>query len=222
MLHYSILVLGDSHTRCFLSENTQNSIFKYEVKCVTGASAQGAVNPNSTTNALQEFQNILSTDTSIYDAVTIQLGEVDCGFVIWYRSQKYKISIQEQVNLSLANYEKFLKEIVEPKFKNVLVLSVPMPFIEDTSNNNFLSGSRKGITASLKDRTELTLNYNKKLYNICQKNKYHFIDVTNDTVDDRFKVKQEYLNKNKWDHHMNPKVIWKVYEKRIKECLDLI
>ena len=51
---------------------------------VTGSSAQGVVNPNSKTNALPIFRDILSKNAESHTHCMTMLGEVDCGHVIWY------------------------------------------------------------------------------------------------------------------------------------------
>lgn len=44
------------------------------------------------------------------------LGEVDCGFVIWVRSKKYNISIDNQINESITNLFNFIKNEVLNKY----------------------------------------------------------------------------------------------------------
>ena len=84
-----ILVLGDSHSNVF---NLSKKDFLVEF--IGGATAQGSVNPNSKTNSLNIFTEKLKTlDLSKISNVIIMLGEVDCGFVIWYRHKKHNISI---------------------------------------------------------------------------------------------------------------------------------
>ena len=50
-----ILVLGDSHSEIFNYCNKKQKNIHFEVVIVGGATAQGSVNPNSTTNALSIF-----------------------------------------------------------------------------------------------------------------------------------------------------------------------
>ena len=44
------------------------------------------------------------------------LGKVDCGFVIWVRSKKYNISIDNQINESVTNLFNFIKNEVLNKY----------------------------------------------------------------------------------------------------------
>ena len=51
-----ILCCGDSHTRVFDYCNSRQNEFVFDVCVVSGATAQGAVNPNSKTDALNIFE----------------------------------------------------------------------------------------------------------------------------------------------------------------------
>ncbi len=96
-----ILVLGDSHCDIFRYCNIKQNDIYFDVHNVGGATAQGSVNPNSNTNALNIFRNkIHKINKTDYKYVIINLGEVDCGFVIWYRKKKYNISTEEQLKIT--------------------------------------------------------------------------------------------------------------------------
>ena len=84
-----VLVCGDSHTRIFSYCNKQQSQFTFNVCEVGGATAQGAVNPNSKTDALGIFSTKLK-NTPNADKVLIMLGEVDCGFLGKVKTLQYK------------------------------------------------------------------------------------------------------------------------------------
>ena len=78
------------------------------------------------------------------------LGEVDCGFVIWVRSKRENISVDEQINNSINNLFKFL-ETRAKKFnnENIIIAGVPLPTIRDTTDkklfvNNILSKKMGG------------------------------------------------------------------------------
>ncbi len=91
----------------------------------------GLANPHSQTQAMPIFMEYLHRLNSL-DHVVFCLGEVDCGFVIWYRAEKYGTSIMEQFELSLENYfnliDAYLKELLAA---NVIVCSTPLPTIPD-------------------------------------------------------------------------------------------
>ena len=102
-----ILCCGDSHTRVFNYCNSRQNEFVFDVCVVSGATAQGAVNPNSKTDALNIFEKKINSTRA--DKILIMLGEVDCGFVIWVRSKRYNISIDDQINISVNNLFTFLR-----------------------------------------------------------------------------------------------------------------
>lgn len=102
-----ILCCGDSHTGVFEYCNKMQTKYKFDVCCVGGATAQGAVNPNSKTDALNIFKKKITKSKT--DKILIMLGEVDCGFVIWVRSKKYNISVDEQINTCVENLFIFIQ-----------------------------------------------------------------------------------------------------------------
>ena len=84
----NIIVLGDSHALVSMSRRFRRyfPLTKFDVCSVGGATTSGLDNPNSLTAAYEMFSNKLSSvpENSI---VIVMLGEVDTGFVIWWRSQ---------------------------------------------------------------------------------------------------------------------------------------
>ena len=104
-----ICVLGDSHSNVFNHCNC-NTI-KFDVKVVPGATAQGCVNPNSMTNALQIYESHIIQNKK-YDKVLIMLGEVDCGYLVWVRSKRYNISVESQIDLCINNICDFINTIL--------------------------------------------------------------------------------------------------------------
>ena len=82
-----LLVLGDSHANVF--RHWRIRIFlprtKFQFCIVGGATVSGLDNPNSQTQAIHHFSDALAS-TSATVIITL-LGEVDTGFVIWYRAK---------------------------------------------------------------------------------------------------------------------------------------
>lgn len=219
----NILVLGDSHTLCFCNNTNPEISYRlaYTVKSVGGATAQGSVNPNSKSNALQKFTKSLQT-TDLHTNVCLQLGEVDCGFVIWYRAHKHGITIQNQLETSLHNYQKFIHETVEKKYSpaDIILLSATLPTIKDNTDPSILKGARSEVIASQLERTNLTLEYNDRLQNICKINGYNWVSVVRETLNSRTGIVDDYwLNIDPKDHHLNPILIGPLYEKKILEVL---
>lgn len=212
------LVFGDSHTEVFKYANSKQDLFKFDVCTVQGASAQGVVNPNSKTDALKIFSNVLfKVDIKKYKKFMIMLGEVDCGFVIWVRSKKYNISVDSQINTCVVNLFDFLKNIVELQFdkNDIIVIGSIIPTIKDNTDKRFLNGARKEVEANLKERTEKTLEYNYKLKNECNKNGYKYIDITDDIYHNN-NLNEKYLNKDPYNHHLDNEKTYNLWISKLK------
>ena len=213
----SILVLGDSHTRvfCYINKKQLMPNVDFKVVTVNGATAQGACNPNSKTNALAKFRKSLVSERK-HDNVIIMLGEVDCGFVIWYRKEKYDTSIDEQLDNSVTKLFQFIDNDVITKYRaeQITVIGANLPTLFDHRNvSNKVANLRKDVKTSIRDRTDLTLRYNDILKKECTKRGYKYIDIVKDTIDPITKlVDKRYLHENKNNHHLSEAktaLLWK-------------
>lgn len=199
-----ILCCGDSHTKVFEYCNQKTRRFLFDICIVEGATAQGAVNPNSKTDALKIFTNKIANTKS--DKLLIMLGEVDCGFVIWVRSKRYNISVNEQITTSINNLFTFLDNIViKSKYKNedIIITGANLPTIKDSTDKKILNGARSEVDISQSERTKKTLEYNQLLQNKCEKNGYIYIEITKEIMGEDGIIKEEYLSSNPSDHHLD-------------------
>jgi hypothetical protein len=203
----NILVCGDSHANIFTYCNYRQQDFLFDVCAVGGATAQGLVNPNSKTNALGEYEKKLNSLKKKANKIIFLIGEVDCGFVIWVRSKKYNISVDEQINNCVTNLFNFIKNIVIDKYgytnENIIVAGTVLPTIKDSTNPQFLLGERREVTENQLTRTKKTLEYNDKLEKECIKNNYKYFDITEYLFGGDCIVKTDYLNNNPYDHHLD-------------------
>ena len=217
----NILVIGDSHVDVWNYIDKKNFIpnVSFNVNRVPGATSQGVNNPNSKTNALPIFETAI-LDNQNADYIMISLGEVDCGFAIWYYADQFGIPVEDQLRRSLDAYELFLNNVVLKVFKpsQVILLSSILPTIEDQTDKKLLAGARSKVTSSIVDRTTLTVKYNNKLLKLVNKYKFRYIDITSDilntttnTVDLKFK------HKNPHNHHLNRKTSSTIYIKRFNQ-----
>jgi hypothetical protein len=220
-----ILVLGDSHVRVFKYCNEQQKNIYFEVIAVGGATAQGSVNPNSNTNALNLFKEKLKNiQNKDFKYIVINLGEVDCGHLIWYRKDKYNISIEEQLKITTDNLFKFINLEILPKFNSskVIVNGSILPTIKDNTDKNYLKGTRSEINTSQIDRTNLTLKYNEILKNNCLKNGYNYMDITEHILNNNTKVINDiYLNKDKYDHHLDDSLTYNLWLKELNKIISI-
>lgn len=95
---------------------------------VPGATAVGLRNPNSITDALNIFRCVVEK-SSKSSYVLIHLGEVDCGFVIWWRAKRYGESIQKQVKESLIVYQDFIRELSSIGYEKICIAGASLPTI---------------------------------------------------------------------------------------------
>ncbi len=202
-----ILVFGDSHSEIFNYCNKKQQNINFEVVIVRGATAQGSVNPNSTTNALSIFkQKLNNIKHDNFKYIIINLGEVDCGFVIWYRKDKYNISVESQLKITTDNLFNFINLEILPHFESskIIINGSVLPTIKDNTDKKYLKGARSEINVSQIDRTELTIKYNNILKNYSLINGYNYMDITNYILDNETKVVNTiFLNKNIFDHHLD-------------------
>ena len=201
----NIIVCGDSHTRVFSYCNQKQNNFIFNVCEVGGATAQGAVNPNSKTNALGIFSNKLK-DSQKADKVLIMLGEVDCGFVIWVRSKRYNLSVDDQLYISIHNLFHFTETIVKKygyKSHDIIIAGSILPTIKDNTNKKYLNGARKEVDVDQYTRTQKTLEYNNMLKVRCNEYGYHYIDITDNIIGEDGLIHDKYLNENHSDHHVS-------------------
>jgi hypothetical protein len=124
----NILVLGDSHVKVF--EHWQFLLrlpqIYFNVVSVQGATASGLDNPNSKTQAYKVFTEAIEHKNKKRGAIIICLGEVDTGFIIWYRAQKYNQPVGEIFTQTIEKYISFLS-VVASQVEHLIVISAPCP-----------------------------------------------------------------------------------------------
>ncbi len=198
-----ILVLGDSHTSIFLHPAIRRAFPKsfFNVINVGGATASGLPNPNSKSQAARRFAQAL--DDTHARRMVVMLGEVDTGFIIWYRAAKHGEPIAQVMAQAIANYTRFLTD-VRSRADSLLCVSTPLPTIRDGTDWGEVATARKEVTASQRDRTELTLRFNKHIQAFCEGHDIEFIDLDPESVASDGLVKPELLNPDPNDHHYAP------------------
>jgi hypothetical protein len=200
-----VLCLGDSHIRVFDHINRRRLVpdVRFFVFPVDGATAQGLVNPNARTDALRLFaRRLRRAKTSA--PVVFQLGEVDCGFVIWYRAEKHGVSVESQLERSITAYRDFLSHTRDDGFERIVVLSVPLPTIADDQTWGAVADARRDVTTTQRERTDLTLRYNALLEEACAGLGIRFLDVTSPQLDpETGLVSSVFTNADPLDHHLD-------------------
>ncbi|MDP5033266.1 SGNH/GDSL hydrolase family protein, partial [Paraglaciecola sp.] len=186
-----ILVLGDSHAAIF-EQNVWHFIlkkFQIYVSWVGGATVSGLENPNSKTQAIKTFKEKVKQLQP--DIILLQLGEVDTGFVIWFRAEKYHCLVEEMTSQAIMRYEKLIANMAEEA--RVIVISAPLPTIRDGQDWGEIANARSEITASQYERTKLTLEFNKKINQFCVNRGFDYINLDQDSLGENGLVSEELM-----------------------------
>lgn len=195
-----VLVLGDSHIRVFSSTRLRVHFPRVYLNVVEvpGATASGLRNPNSKTQAYRTFERALETTQA--RRVVVMLGEVDTGFVIWYRAAKYGVPVQEAFASAVSTYGAFLTSVKARGFLPVCV-STPLPTIPDGLAWGDVANERRAVQASQRERTELTLAFNREVQRFCQAEGVPYINLDARSLGPNGLVRADLLNRDPSDHH---------------------
>ena len=217
-----VLFLGDSHVKYFrvAAEHHLFAPRRMEGREVGGATAVGMRNPNAMTNALGKFRDFMR-DRDTRSIVVMQLGEVDCGYVIWYRAQKYDDSVESQLEESIATYFAYLDDLRSSGFTRIVVTGATLPTITDSDQEGEVVVKRSGIKATQRERTDLTFRYNARLKAEAERRGLLYTEVTDDVLDpDTRLVRSAFRNRTPTDHHMHYPLAAAVWAARLNACLD--
>ena len=200
-----LVALGDSHLEA-LEFASRLNILDIDSSCfsiVPGATVVGLRNPNSLTNAVDVFRSTLLVQPKV-SSVLIHLGEVDCGFVIWWRAKKYGESVEKQFQESLDAYRNFLIEIMEKGFFHLCIAGASLPTLSDGVDHGEIANKRAEICVSIQERTELTLRYNYSLAEIASQLNIAYFDLADAVLDKSSKLVHDFFrNPNTGDHHLD-------------------
>jgi len=214
--------LGDSHLRAprHAAEQGWFEPFATEFTLVGGATAVGLRHPTSQTQALQVYRDQLLPCRP--DKLPIfQLGEVDCGFVIWVRAQRYGESVSQQLSASLEAYGGFLAEMMAAGYGDIIVTSAMLPTIRDGQLDGEVSHLRREVKASLAERTALTMEYNARLEDLCAELGANFVDFTPHLMDPACGVLAEaFRHPDKADHHLDPELGGRLWVRLVADVLS--
>ena len=197
-----ILILGDSHTPIFNHELFKEKFpdLFFNIHTVVGATASGLENPNSKTKAYPIFREAIKKSTA--KQVIVMLGEVDTGFVIWYRAQKYQESVASMMDKAIESYSRFLLELAM-RFE-VVCISTPLPTIQDGNDWGDIANARRDVTALLVERTALTLEFNRIMQLFCRQNNIRYLMLDGLSLGEGGTVKTDLLNSDCNNHHYDP------------------
>lgn len=210
--------MGDSHTAIFSDPEFRSFVSKNYICCletVGGATISGLTNPNSKTNAQALFENAFQQIQP--DVLVTQLGEVDTGFVIWYRAEKYRTSVTKMLETCIKNYKEFLTRY-KAKEKTV-VISAPLPTIRDDQDWGEIANLRREITATQKERTALTIEFNTRMSLLAKEIDVIHINLDNESMGADGLVAEFLLNDDVNDHHYSRQTYLQMLMKHLKVVL---
>lgn len=217
------LIFGDSHVAAFeraaeLGWIRNPSAFL----SVGGATAVGMRNPNSATNALQTFREALLPVRPGCIPV-MHLGEVDCGFVIWYRALKYNESVEAQLAASLAAHIEFVDQLLAAGYPTVVLTGASMPTIGDGEVSGDVANKRSEISVTRRDRTQLTQTYNARLRELAAARGVPFIDIADMVIDpDTGEINPIFCHNDPGNHHLHPERSGRVWASRLNELAETL
>lgn len=206
-----ILVLGDSHARVFSDPRIAIPGYWFNVISVGGATISGLKNPNSVTQAQPIFEKAIGRNKGNI-CITL-LGEVDTGFVIWYRAKKHGINVEDILEQTISNYIEFIEKI--SRDRHVIIIGAPLPTIEDGQDWGEISNARKEVTASQVQRTDLTLELNQRMEHYAKESGVMFINLDTESLGQNGAVKNELLNSDRQNHHYDKEEYIKILKKKL-------
>lgn len=214
----NVLVLGDSHIGVFAGDSLRRAFpaFFFDVCSVNGATASGLANPNSQTMAHAKFQAALKKSCS--RRLIVCLGEVDTGFVLWYRAQKYGEPVDAMLNFAVQTYREFLNGIAT-RGREVICISAPLPTIKDGVSWGEVARARSEVNATQLQRTDLTLEFNRRMSVVCDSLGVIHLNLDAECLGEGGLVRPEMLNVDPKDHHYNPMVYAELLRKRLDPLL---
>ena len=200
-----LVAIGDSHLEALqLAANLKIlDVASSHFSIVPGATVIGLRNPNSLTDAIGIFRSSLMAQP-LDSYVLIHLGEVDCGFVIWWRAKKYGESIERQFQESIDAYHQFLVEIIEKGFNRICIAGASLPTIKDEVDMSNVANKRAEISIGIKQRTELTLRYNQALIELAKSFGISYFDISDIVLDKTSNLVHDFFrNPDASDHHLD-------------------
>ncbi|WP_416409223.1 hypothetical protein [Agrobacterium rosae] len=216
-----LLVLGDSHVHTIKWATDAGLIsMNCEFAVVGGATAVGLRNPNSVSNAMPIFEQA-AFPVRKHTVPVIQLGEVDCGFVIWWRAIKYGETVDDQVEASITSYFAFVDRLLVAGYPIVIITGATLPTIQDGQDWGEVANLRKDVTASLRERTALTLRYNIRLEYEASTRGLPYVDISSEILDEQNGVlRPEFRSADPTDHHLAPDKAGPLWTKALKLALS--
>ena len=201
----TIHCMGDSHMHVmeYVADKGLFSTTRFEFCIIEGATISGLPNPNSKTQAGTKIYQYIRR-IKVIDNILICFGEVDCGYLIWYQSQRNQEPVEKHFKRAVFNYCALLMLLNQCSPNQVIVCSVPPPTIADDNEWGEIANARREVKATQLERTKLTIEFNQRISEFCKSIGVSFIDLDSKLIAfNTGVVDKQYLNKNPLDHHLD-------------------
>ena len=200
-----LLALGDSHLEAleFAAQLRLLTADSCAFSIVPGATAVGLRNPNALTNAVNIFKEMLGQE-SRNSCLLFHLGEVDCGFVIWWRAQQYGESVESQFQASIDAYALFLADVQAMGFGKICIVGASLPTIKDGVSFGDVANKRSEIAVGIRERTELTMAYNAQLQLLARGRGLRYLELTDAVLNQDSRLVHDFFRSpDPADHHLD-------------------
>jgi hypothetical protein len=208
------LVMGDSHVTVF-----EDPIFAwlfpfkiFHICSVGGATASGLENPNSRTQAYPIFAQTLEKFRR-GKTIILMLGEVDTGFVVWYRAEKHGLPVDEMLNRAVAAYTRFIDRAAQ--FGRVIVISAPLPTIKDDCTWGAVANLRNSVNVPQTKRTQAAIQFNRSVQQHCATNGIAYVNLDGISLGADGRVAGWLLNRDSTDHHYDRRAYARILATRL-------
>jgi hypothetical protein len=102
----------------------------------------------------------------------------------------------------------------------VIVLSAPLPTITDDNDWGEVADLRKEVVTTQKERTDLTLEFNRRVGEFCKANGMGHLNLDQECLGENGIVKDFYMHPNRNDHHYHKGRYAALLARRLKPMLD--
>lgn len=220
LVHSNFLVLGDSHIAYFRQAMQMIGLLPWQYQFCEAGVATG-IGTGAPTNAFETFRRFLR-DLSRQSTLILQLGEAVCSFVIWYRAKLYNETVTDQLRASISAYIAFIHELRGQGFLDIVITGATLPTIRDGETVGAAAAMRREVTATLAERTKLTLDYNKALQNNAKELGLRYLDISADLLDPATKtIRAEYRNADPCDHHLDYQAAGALWAGKLRDLILL-
>ena len=125
------------------------------------------------------------------------------GFTVWIKSASRGTTWLHSFLTAVKHYETFLRGLAARN--SLIVLSAPLPTIQDGAQTGVVGNLRKDVTASQRDRTALTILFNKRIGRFCRRNHIEYVSLDEMSLDPaKGVVKSSLRHSDVTNHHYCP------------------